>query len=82
MLIKFLMPAFLKQLFINNEFVDSISKKKFATTNPANGKKLADISEGFKEDVNVAVEAAKKAFQRGSVWRKMSATARAQLMFK
>jgi aldehyde dehydrogenase (NAD+) len=70
------------KLFINNEFVESVSKKTFETLNPANGKKLADISEGFKEDVDIAVKAAQKAFKRGSVWRNTTATHRADLMLK
>lgn len=36
------------QLFINNEFMDSVSRKKFPTINPADGTVIADISEGDK----------------------------------
>ncbi|XP_011148936.1 retinal dehydrogenase 1 [Harpegnathos saltator] len=70
------------QLFINNEFVDSVSGRKFATINPANGKIIAEISEGDKADIDKAVEAAKRAFDRKSEWRKMSAYDRGQLMHK
>ena len=70
------------QLFINNEFVDSVSKKTFPTTNPATGKKIADIAEGDKADIDLAVAAASKAFARGSPWRNMDASARARLLFK
>lgn len=59
-----------------------MSKKTFATINPANGKKIADIAEGDKADVELAVAAAKKAFARGSVWRKMDASARGRLLNK
>lgn len=72
----------LPQLFINNEFVDAASKKTFATTNPATGKKIADIAEGDKVDVDLAVKAAKKAFARGSVWRNMDGSVRGYLMNK
>lgn len=68
------------QLFINNEFVDSISKKTFPTLNPANGRKIADVSEGDRADVDSAVRAAQKAFVRGSVWRNMDASARGRLL--
>lgn len=34
------------QLFIDNEFVDAASGHKFATINPANGKIIAQVSEG------------------------------------
>lgn len=36
------------QLFINNQFVDAISKKTFPTFNPVNGKKIADVAEADK----------------------------------
>lgn len=32
--------------------------------------------------MDLAVEAAKKAFQRGSVWRNLDASARGNLLFK
>lgn len=70
------------QLFINNEFVDAVSGKKFATINPATGTVITEVAEGDKVDVDKAVAAAKKAFQRGSVWRNMNATDRAKLINK
>lgn len=70
------------QLFINNEFVNSKSGKTFSTINPATGKKIADVSEADKADVDVAVAAAKKAFQRGSEWRNLDASARGRLLNK
>ncbi len=74
--------SFLTQLFINNEFVDSVSKKTFAVTNPANEKTVTNVAEGDKVDVDIAVEAARKAFSRGSVWRNTDPTARATLLNK
>ncbi|XP_018332224.1 retinal dehydrogenase 2 [Agrilus planipennis] len=70
------------QLFINNEFVDSIKKRSFQTLNPVDCTKIADVAEADKEDVNVAVNAAKTAFARGSVWRKLDASARGRLIYK
>ncbi|XP_074111312.1 aldehyde dehydrogenase X, mitochondrial [Cotesia typhae] len=64
------------QLFINNEFVDSVSGKKFPTINPSNGAVITLVSEGDKADVDKAVAAAKQAFARGSPWRAMDASAR------
>uniref|UniRef100_A0A1B0EUA2 Aldehyde dehydrogenase domain-containing protein n=1 Tax=Lutzomyia longipalpis TaxID=7200 RepID=A0A1B0EUA2_LUTLO len=69
-------------LFINNEFVDAKSGKTFPTINPANCKKIADIAEADKEDIDAAVEAAKKAFARGSEWRNLDASARGRLLYK
>lgn len=36
------------QLFINNEFIDSESGKKFAVINPATEEEVAQVSEGLK----------------------------------
>ncbi|XP_018783508.1 PREDICTED: aldehyde dehydrogenase X, mitochondrial-like isoform X1 [Bactrocera latifrons] len=70
------------QLFINNEFVDAVSGKKFPTINPATGKVIAQIAEGDKADVDLAVAAAKKAFHRNSAWRKLSPLERTALIEK
>lgn len=51
-----------KKLFINGEFVESVSGKTFETFNPANGEVLAEVSEAQAEDVDKAVCAAKKSF--------------------
>lgn len=75
-------PIKYTKLFINNEFVDAQSRKTFATNNPSNNKKLADIAEGDKADVDLAVKAAQKAFTRGSEWRNLDASQRGRLMNK
>lgn len=59
-----------------------MSKKTFAVTNPTNEKKIADIAEGDKADVDLAVKAAQKAFARGSVWRNTDPSGRAALLNK
>ena len=73
---------FLSQLFIDNEFVDARSGKTFATINPATGKKIADVAEGDKADVDLAVKAAQRAFARGSEWRNLDASARGKLLHR
>jgi len=70
------------QLFINNEFVNSVSGKTFPTYNPATGDKIADLQEADKADVDKAVEAAKKAFALGSTYRTMDASARGRLLYR
>ncbi|GAB6020800.1 hypothetical protein CHUAL_003458 [Chamberlinius hualienensis] len=71
-----------KQIFIDNEWHNSVSGKTFPTINPSNCKKIADIQEGDKADVDKAVKAARKAFELGSEWRTMDASARGQLLHK
>ncbi|XP_069138658.1 retinal dehydrogenase 2-like [Argopecten irradians] len=69
-----------KHLFINNEWVNSASGKTFPIINPATGKKIADVQEGDKTDVDRAVTAARKAVEPGSVWRNMDASDRGRLL--
>ncbi|XP_053405987.1 aldehyde dehydrogenase 1A1-like isoform X2 [Mercenaria mercenaria] len=73
---------FQSEIFINNEWVDSVSGKTFPTIHPGNGKKICDVQEGDKADIDKAVEAAKKAFEFGSPWQKMDATKKGALMHK
>ncbi len=70
-----------RQMFINNQFVNSASGKTFPTYNPATGEVLAQVAEGDREDVNRAVKAARKAFE-GSAWADMSASQRGRLIWK
>ncbi|XP_054692343.1 aldehyde dehydrogenase family 1 member A3 isoform X2 [Grus americana] len=70
------------KIFINNEWHESTSGKKFPTYNPSTLEKICDIEEGDKPDVDNAVEAAKVAFQRGSPWRQMDALSRGRLLHK
>lgn len=70
------------QIFINNSFVNSVSGKTFATINPANKKTITNVAEGDKEDVDLAVNAARAAFQPNSEWRTMDASARGKLIYK
>uniref|UniRef100_A0A8V0Z9T3 Aldehyde dehydrogenase 1 family member A3 n=1 Tax=Gallus gallus TaxID=9031 RepID=A0A8V0Z9T3_CHICK len=70
------------KIFINNEWHESTSGKKFPTYNPSTLEKICDIEEGDKPDVDNAVEAAKAAFQRGSQWRQMDALSRGRLLHK
>uniref|UniRef100_A0A6B0VE80 Putative formyltetrahydrofolate dehydrogenase n=1 Tax=Ixodes ricinus TaxID=34613 RepID=A0A6B0VE80_IXORI len=68
------------QIFINNEFVNSVSGKVFPVINPSTGKKIIDVQEGDKADVDKAVVAAKAAFAAKSKWRSLDASKRAQYL--
>ncbi|XP_044515458.1 aldehyde dehydrogenase, cytosolic 2 isoform X4 [Gracilinanus agilis] len=70
------------KIFINNEWHDSVSGKKFPVINPATEEKICDVEEGDKEDVDKAVKAAREAFQFGSPWRTMDASERGRLLNK
>lgn len=62
--------------------MDAVSKKTFKVVNPATWKPIADVAEADKADVDIAVAAAKAAFERGSEWRSMDASARGRLLSK
>jgi aldehyde dehydrogenase (NAD+) len=70
------------KLLINNQWVDSVSGKKFDTINPATGQVLARVSEADGPDVDLAVKAAKKAFHPKAPWRRMSASERGKLIHR
>uniref|UniRef100_A0A6Q2YC33 Aldehyde dehydrogenase domain-containing protein n=1 Tax=Esox lucius TaxID=8010 RepID=A0A6Q2YC33_ESOLU len=70
------------QIFINNEWQDSVSGKTFPVFNPANGEQICEIQEAEKADVDKAVQAARLAFTLGSVWRRMDASERGRLLAK
>lgn len=59
------------KLFINGDFVDSVSGSTFETIDPRTGDVIARISEGAKEDIDIAVKAAREAFDSGP-WPRMS----------
>lgn len=70
-----------KKLFINGEWVDSISGKTFETVNPATGEKIADVAEAGPEDIDVAVKSAREAFDHG-IWSRMGTAERSRLIYK
>lgn len=67
-------------LFINNEWHKSKSGKNFPTINPTTGQVIAEIQEANKQDVDIAVSAARSAFKLGSPWRRMDASERGVLL--
>ncbi|OWM66018.1 hypothetical protein CDL15_Pgr015444 [Punica granatum] len=69
------------KLFINGEFVDSIKGRTFETLDPRTGEAIARIAEGDKDDIDVAVKAAREAFDHGP-WPRMPGSQRARIMHK
>ncbi len=68
-------------LFIGGKWLDSVSGKMFPTINPATGETICQVAEGDKADVDLAVKAARKAFEEGP-WPKMNASERGRLLNK
>lgn len=67
-------------LFINGKFEKPLSKKYFATINPATEEKLSEVAEANAADVNKAVVAARTAYDK--VWKKMPARERAKYIYR
>lgn len=70
-----------QKLFINGKWVNSISGKTFATLNPSTGQEICQVAEADSADVDLAVKAARKAFESGP-WKKMSAAERGRKINK
>jgi acyl-CoA reductase-like NAD-dependent aldehyde dehydrogenase len=58
------------QLFINNEFVNSASGKTFPVVNPATEEKLCEVQEAGDADCELAIKAAREAFDNPNVKKK------------
>jgi len=70
-----------QKLFINGKWVNSVSGKTFATLNPSTGQEICQVAEADSADVDLAVKAARKAFESGP-WKKMSAAERGRRINK
>jgi len=67
-------------LFINGTYVPAKTGKRFATINPATGEAIANVAYADLADVNVAVAAARTAYEK--VWGKMPAAERGKYLFR
>jgi len=67
-------------LFINNEFVKAADGKTFEVINPATEKVICSVQEGTEKDIDIAVSAARKAFE--GPWRKETPENRGKLLVK
>ncbi|WP_102192657.1 aldehyde dehydrogenase family protein [Microbacterium aurantiacum] len=66
-------------LFIDGEFVDG-SGKSFVTISPADESRIAEVSAASDEDVDRAVAAARRAYEK--TWSKMSGRDRGKYLFR
>ncbi len=67
-------------LFIGGKFVKPSSGKYFPSINPATEEKIAEVAEANEKDVNAAVNAARKAYDK--VWKKMPGAERGKYIFR
>jgi len=70
-----------KKLLIDGKWVQAHSGKTFDSIDPATGEVLARVAEGDKADIDLAVKAARRAFESGP-WSKMTASERGRIIWK
>src|SRR5436305_1044816 len=70
-----------RHLLIDGKWVPAQSGKTFEVTDPATGEVIAHVAEGDRADVDLAVKAARRAFE-GGPWARMSPSARGRLLHK
>ena len=68
--------------YIGGEWVESVSGEYADTINPANGNVLAKMTVSGKEDVDLAVAAAKQSFYETREWRDMDSQTRGDFILK
>jgi len=69
------------KFFINNEWVDALSSKTYQIFDPSKNEPIAEVALADKEDVDQAVKAARKAFDKG-IWSELDGDERAEYMLK
>ncbi|WP_034301895.1 aldehyde dehydrogenase [Herbaspirillum sp. RV1423] len=67
--------------YIDGRFVDAVSGATFAAFSPIDGRKLADVAACQSEDVDLAVAAARRAFEAG-VWSRLHPRERKQCLLR
>jgi aldehyde dehydrogenase (NAD+) len=67
-------------LFIDGKFVDGADDRTFKTISPASEEVLAEITEAGESDVDAAVKAARRAYDR--VWSKTSGPDRGKYLYR
>ena len=70
-----------RRLLINNEWVEAKSGKRFAVFDPATSQQITEVAEAAAADVDLAVAAARRAFEAGA-WASMKPSARGQLLWR
>ena len=68
------------ELYIDGKWVKPSSGKYFDTINPATEKKIASVAEANAKDVDLAVKAARNAYDK--IWRKMPSSERSKYIYR
>jgi 5-carboxymethyl-2-hydroxymuconic-semialdehyde dehydrogenase len=65
--------------YIDGEFRPGLEERTFETLNPVTNEAIVDVAEGLAGDVDLAVQAARRAFDEGS-WPRLKASERAAFL--
>ncbi|MBL8192350.1 MAG: aldehyde dehydrogenase family protein [Blastocatellia bacterium] len=69
------------KMLIGKDWVEAINGATFPVYNPATGQIMAHVAEGRKEDIDLAVKAARKAFEEGP-WSRITPSERGKLIWR
>lgn len=69
------------KLFIDGKWVDAVTGETFESINPADETVNGIVAKGSAEDIDLAVKAARKAFESGP-WKEMAPSDRGRLLYK
>lgn len=69
------------KLFIDGKWEDAVSGRGIPVMNPATGEQLTSVPDAGPEDVDRAVRAARRTFEKG-VWRTMNASQREKIIWR
>jgi phenylacetaldehyde dehydrogenase len=70
-----------KKLLIDGKWLPAASGKTFEVNNPATGQTIARVAEGDKADIDLAVNAARRAFESGP-WATMTPSERSRIIWR
>ncbi|RME75779.1 MAG: aldehyde dehydrogenase family protein [Planctomycetota bacterium] len=73
--------AFATELWIGGAWTEAQDGRRFATLNPATGQVLAEVSEAREAEVDLAVKAAREAFESGK-WPRRAAADRGRVLYR
>ncbi|HEV8675143.1 MAG TPA: aldehyde dehydrogenase family protein, partial [Methylomirabilota bacterium] len=69
------------QIFVGGQWRPASTGETYATINPATEEESARVAKGDERDIDLAVQAARRAFEQGP-WPKMTAAERGRLLWK
>jgi gamma-glutamyl-gamma-aminobutyraldehyde dehydrogenase len=74
-------PTYRTQAFIDGAFRDAISGETFETENPATGEVITSVAAGNAADIDLAVRAARRAFEDGR-WSRLAPADRKKVLLR